>query len=142
MHLKENFTDKIKLWLLAKKGVFPYDYMESMDCFQETSLPPQAEFYNKLNDTSLSDAEYSHAQEVWDAFNCETMKDYHDAYLKSDVLLLADIFREFRDECISVYKLDPAHYVSLAGYSWDCALKYSDVKLQLITDIDMYQMIE
>ena len=69
-----------------------------MDRFQETSLPPQAEFYNKLNDKPLSDAEYSHAQEVWNASNCKSIKDYHDVYLISEVLLLADCFRKFRDE--------------------------------------------
>ena len=91
VHLKEHFTDENQL--------------ENMDRFQETSLPPQAEFYNKLNDKSLSDAEYSHVQEVWNAFNCKTMKDYQDVYLISDMLLLADIFREFRDECYSSYKV-------------------------------------
>jgi hypothetical protein len=141
-HLKEHYTDENQFKLLTKKGVFPYDYMENMDRFRETRLPSQSDFYNQLNEKPLSDAEYLHAQEVWNTFNCKTMKDYHDIYLLSDVLLLADCFEEFRNECYSAYKLDPANYFSLPGYSWDCALKYSDVKLQLITDIDMYQMVE
>ena len=141
-YLREHFTDENQLRLLTKKGVFPYDYMDSVERFQETSLPSQAEFYNKLNDTFLSDEDYSHAQEVWNVFKCKTMKDYHDVYLKSDVLLLADVFSEFREECYLSYGLDPAHYVSLPGYSWECALKYSGVQLQLITDVDMYQMVE
>ena len=141
-YLREHFTDENQLRLLTKKGVFPYDYMDSVERFQETSLPSQAEFYNKLNDTFLSDEDYSHAQEVWNVFKCKTMKDYHDVYLKSDVLLLADVFSEFREECYLSYGLDPAHYVSLPGYSWECALKYSGVELQLIKDVDMYQMVE
>jgi hypothetical protein len=142
VHLKEHFPDESQLRLLTKKGVFPYDYMDSIIRFQETSLPSQAEFYNKLNETPLSDEEYLHAQEVWSVFECKTMKDYHDVYLKSDVLILSDVWREFRNECYFSYKLDPAHYYSLPGYSWDCALKQSDAKLQLITDVDMYQLVE
>ena len=116
VHLKKHFLDENQLQLLTKKGVFPYDYMDNLERFQETSLPPQAEFYNKLNETPLSDEEYLDAQKVWDAFNCKTIKDYHDVYFKSDVLLLADVFREFRDKCYFSYKLDPAHYFSLPGY--------------------------
>ena len=90
----------------------------------------------------MSDDDYAHAENVWRTFNCKTMRDYHDIYLRTDVLLLADVFEKFRTMCQQSYGLDPVHYYSLPGLSWDAALKYSDVKLDLIVDIDMYQMVE
>ena len=84
----------------------------------------------------------SHAEKVWNSFNMETMKDYHDLYLKTDVLLLADCFENFRTKCMEFYKLDPAHFYTTPGLSWCSALKMTEVTLELITDIDMYLMVE
>ena len=75
-------------------------------------------------------------------FNCETLKDYHDIYLKTDVLLLADIFEKFRKTCIHNYNLEPVHYYTSAGMAWDTALKMTGVQLELITDIDQYKFLE
>jgi len=95
---------------VTKKGVYPYDYVSSIDKFSETQLPPKSELYSKLNNEDISDKDYQHAQNVWKTFNCKTIKDYHDLYLKSDVLLLADVFENFLQTCLKHYKLDSAHY--------------------------------
>ena len=142
VQLRRHFPSSSQRQLLAKKGVYPYDYMSSMDRFDETSLPTQEQFYNRLTGQHISDEDYAHAQTIWRVFNCKTMRDYHDLYLKTDVLLLADVFERFRATCLQIYKLDPLHYFSLPGFSWDAALKHSGVKLDLITDIEMYQFVE
>ena len=128
--------------LVTRKGVFPYEYMDSFDRFEETQLPPQEAFYSSLSDEGISEEDYKHAQEVWDTFNCANIGDYHDLYLGSDVLLLADVFENFRRTALSTYGLDPAHYYTLPGYSWDCLLKLTNIELEQITDPDMYLFIE
>ena len=89
--------------LLTRKGVYPYDYVSSIETLSETQLPPKSEFYSKRNDEDISDSDYQHALNVWDPFNCKTIRDYHDLYLKSDVLLLADVFENFRKTCLYHY---------------------------------------
>ena len=92
---KEIFKDPKALELLTRKGVYPYDYVSSIETLSETQLPPKEEFYSKLNDEDINDADYQHALNVWNKFQCQTFRDYHDLYLKSDVLLLADVFETF-----------------------------------------------
>jgi hypothetical protein len=128
--------------LLRKKGVYPYEYIDSIERLDETKLPPKEAFYSKLNDTNISDEDYSHAKKVWDVFNCQTMRDYHDLYNQSDVLLLADVFENFRDVCLRNYKLDPAWYFTSPGLSWDALLKTTKAELELITDYDMLLMLQ
>ena len=128
--------------LLKQKGVFPYEYMTDFSKLSATSLPPKDAFYSQLNKSGISDEDYTHAQKVWRAFNCKTMKDYHDLYLKTDVLLLADIMTEFRRVCKEVYGLDALHYYTAPGLAWDAMLKYTKIKLDLISDPDMYLMVE
>ena len=142
IHTHQEYTDPIKFQLLQQKGVYPYDHMDSFDRFQETSLPIKESFFNKLNDTGITEKQYQHAQNVWNAFGCTNMRDYHDVYLKSDVLLLTDVFEKFRATCMQHYGLDPVHYYTSPGMAWDAALKVTDVKLELITDIDQYKFIE
>ena len=96
--------------ILLQKGVYPYEYMDSFDRFLETQLPPIEKFHSSLTDESISEKDYQHAQKVWETFSCETLGDYHDLYLKTDVTLLADVFQTFRRTCINAYKLDPLHY--------------------------------
>jgi hypothetical protein len=91
--------------------------------FEETSLPPQSEFYSKLYDTDISNEDYQHAQHVWNTFNAKTMREYHDLFLETDVLLLADVYESFRDVCLTHYGLDPAWYYTSPGLAWDAALK-------------------
>ena len=128
--------------LVTRKGVYPYEYMDSFDRFEETQLPPKEKFYSSLTDESISDSDYQHAQEVWTTFNCRTIGDYHDIYLRTDVLLLADVFENFRRTALSTYKLDPVHYYTLPGYSWDCLLKLTNIELEQITEANMYLFIE
>ena len=108
----------------------------------ETQLPLKTAFYSKLNETEISDEDYEHAQTVWKEFECKTIRDYHDLYNVSDVLLLADIFENFRDVCMDNYKLDPAWYYTSPGLAWDAALKLTGVELELLSDYDMALMIK
>ena len=101
--------------LLTRKGVYPYDYVSSLEKLSETQLPPKEEFYSHLNDEEITDEDYQHAIKVWNTFGCKTIRDYHDLYLKSDVLLLSDVFENFRATCLKHYKLDPAHYYTSPG---------------------------
>ena len=133
---------KEKLSLMTRKGVYPYDYMDSFDKFNKTELPTKEEFYSILIDEHISNEDYTHAQNVWNTFKLQTMGEYHDLYLKSDILLLADVFENFRRTCIQYYKLDPCHYFTSPGLSWDAMLKMTNIKLELMTDINMFQFIE
>ena len=126
--------------LLTRKGVYPYDYVSSLNKLSETCLPPKEEFYSKLNDEDISDEDYQHAINVWNKI--KTIKDYHDLYLKFDVLLLADVFENFRATCLHHYKLDPAHYYTSPGLAWDACLKTMGQHLELLSDYDMLMMIE
>ncbi|CAH3150037.1 unnamed protein product, partial [Porites evermanni] len=128
--------------LLTRKGVYPYDYVSSLDKLSEKQLPPKEEFYSYLNDEGISDDDYQHATNVWNTFNCETIRDYHNLYLKSDVLLLADVFENFRKTCLHHYNLDPAHYYTSPGLAWDACLKTTGQHLQLLSDYDMLMMFE
>ena len=133
---------KLNTSLLTRKGVYPYDYVSSLDKLSETCLPPREEFYSKLNDEDISDEDYQQAINVWNTFGCKTIKDYHDLYLKSDVLLLADVFENFRKTCLKHYKLDPAHYYTSPGLAWDACLKTTGQNLELLSDYDMLMMFE
>jgi len=136
------YYDGEQLTLLLRKGVYPYDYVSNLQKLSETSLPAKEAFYSRLNDEHVSDEDYARAQTVWKVFGLRTMREYHDLYNKSDVLLLADVFENFRDVCIQHYKLDPAWYYTSPGLSWDAALKKTDVKLELLSDPDMLLMFE
>ena len=130
-----------KLDLMIRKGVYPYDYMDSFEKFK-SQLPTKEEFYSILNNKHISDEDYKHAQDVWNTFSLKNMGEYHDLYLQSDILLLSDVFENFRKTCLEYYKLDPCHYFTSPGLSWDAMLKMTDIKLELMTDIDMFQFIE
>ena len=116
--------------------------MDTQEKLKETKLPPKEAFYSKLNNEDISDEDYTHAQRVWEAFGMKTLEKYHNLYNKLDVLLLTDVFENFRDICIKNYKLDPAHYYTAPGLSWEAALKITDVKLELLSDVDMLLMFE
>ncbi|XP_030751512.1 uncharacterized protein LOC115879024 [Sitophilus oryzae] len=132
--------------LLTRKGIFPYDFMDDWNKLNETQLPPKPAFYNKLNDSYINDKDYAHAKTVWNIFNCQNMRDYSELYMKVDILLLADIFEQFRTTSHKTYCLDPAHTYTLPGYAWQCMLfqmRKSDIKkLELLTDLDMVLFIE
>ncbi|XP_051153676.1 uncharacterized protein LOC127276959 [Leptopilina boulardi] len=135
-------TDPDKIKLLTRKGVFPYEYFDSKRKLDETELPPKEKFYSTLYDAGISDEDYEHAQKVWSEFDCQNLYDYVHLYMKTDVLLLADVFENFREQCVIAYKLDPAHYYTTPDLTWDAMLKYTGIGLQLITDIDMMMFVE
>ena len=107
-HKKHEFYSN-NLELITKKGVYPYDYMDDFNIFKEEGLPSIENFYSKLTGKDISDEDYNHAKNVWEQFKCKTMRDYHDLYLKSDVLILADVYENFRKPGKEYYNLDPAH---------------------------------
>ena len=128
--------------MLLRKGVYPYEYMDSWEKFNETALPPKKDFYSNLNLENISDEDYSHSKKVWDVFEIKNLSEYHDLYVKTGTLLLADIFENFRNMCLYIYELDPVHSVSAPGLGWQACLKKAVIKLELITDYDMILMIE
>ena len=113
-NIKRYYADD-KLSLLTRKGVYPYEYMNSPEKLKETKLPLREAFYSRLNDEDISDENDTHAQKVWETFEMKNLEDYHNLYNRVDVLLLADVFESFRDICIKNYKLDPAHYYTAPG---------------------------
>ena len=142
IYTKDYFTDPVQFNLMKRKGVYPYDYMDSFSKFNYTELPRREDFYSLLTDNNISEDDYSHAQNVWNTFNLQNMGEYHDLYLKTDILLLTDVFENFRKTCLTYYKLDPLHYITSPGLAWDAMLKMTGINLELITDIDMQLFIE
>ncbi|XP_018399813.1 PREDICTED: uncharacterized protein LOC108777427, partial [Cyphomyrmex costatus] len=128
--------------LLTRKGIFPYEYIDSVEKLDDTCLPPRESFYSSLTDSTVSESDYAHALNVWQQFSIRTLGEYSDLYLKTDVLLLTDIFENFRDSCVASYGLDPAYYYTLPGFTWDAMLKHTGVKFELLTDVDMVLFIE
>ena len=133
--------------LMRRKGVYPYEYMDSWEKFEETKLPSKEDFYSRLNMEPISDEDYNHAKKVWERITPEddetvTLRDYHDVYLTTDVLLLADVFESFRETCIKNYQLDPAHFYTSPGLAWIACLKKTGIELELLSDIDMLLMFE
>ena len=116
--------------------------MDSWERFDETSLPDKEAFYSKLNLEDITDKDYENAQKVWEAFGIKNLGEYHDLYVQRDILLLACVFQNFRDKCIEIYEVDPAHFLSTPGLAWQACLKKTKVKLELLTDVDMLLMVE
>ncbi|KAF4526818.1 hypothetical protein B566_EDAN015145 [Ephemera danica] len=142
MHLKKMFPDDQEWELMTRKGVFCYDYLDNLDKLKETCLPPKKEFRNKLTDEDISDEDYQHAKNVWNTFKCKNLGKYLAIYLKADVVLLTDVFEEFRAVCLRAYELDPCWYYTAPSSAWDAALKYTRVKFDLIQDQDIIEMVE
>ena len=116
--------------------------MKNFEVFEESCLPPKEAFRNDLTGEGISEEEYEFAQQVWITMGCDSLGDYHDIYLYQDIFLLADIFEQFRQVCLKNYELDPAHYYTVPGLAWDAALKYTQVKLFTIHDIEIHQFLE
>ena len=128
--------------LLIRKGIYPYEYMNSWDKFKETSLPGIKNFYSNLKMSGVSNEDYEHARRVWREFRIKNMGEYHDLYLRTDVILLANVFQSFRRVCLENYKLDPAHFYTAPGLAWKACLKLTGVTLELLLDPDMLLMFE
>lgn len=135
-------VDDENLQLVLRKGVFCYDYIDSLKRFDEVSLPSKDKFYNSLLQEHLSDEDYNHACTVWNRLKIKTIGEYSDFYVKLDVTLLCDIMEEFRKTCMSGYGLDPLHCYTSPGLAWQAMLKMTKCNLQLLTDIDMVLMVE
>ena len=136
------FYEGDELKLLLRKGVFPYDWFVNFGKLSSTSLPPKESFHSILNDSGITEEDYQHAKNVWKTFKMKTMRDYHDLYLKSDVLLLSGVFENFRDVCLDNYHLDPAFYYTAPGLAWDACLKITKIRLELLYDYEMLMMVE
>ena len=108
---------------MIRKGVYPYEYMDGWKKFEETSLPLRDVFYSRLSMKGISGQDYQRAQQVLNTMEEKTLGCYHDTYLKTDVLLLADVFEKFRNTCLKNYKLDPAHIYTAPGLAWQALLK-------------------
>ena len=128
--------------LLTRKGVYPYEYVNSWDQFNKTQLPPIDAFYSNLNMSLISEDDYQHAQNVWEEFGICNLGDYHNLYLRTDVVLLANVYEAIRDTCLRHYSLDPVHFYTSSGLAWKACLKHTGIKLELLTDPDMLLMFE
>ena len=135
--LKQEFGENYKL--LTKKGVYCYDYFDNIKKYNETKIPDHTNFKNKLNDNKyISNEEYKHAHNVFKTFKCKNLMDYSILYLKTDVCHLADVFQKFRNFAYETYGLDCRYSYTLPGFSWQCMLKMTKFKSNLISDQDMY----
>ena len=145
---KKDFKNLLKYFtpeqvkLIKQKGFYPYEYMDSIEKFKEDKPPPQEAFFSKLSGSGISKKNYELVLAVWIAFNMKTMLDYHNLYNKTDVLLLADVFENFRDICLKNYGLDPVYYHTAPGLAWDACLKMTGIRLELLSDINMLLMFE
>ena len=108
---------------MLRKGVYPYDYITTEEKFEERQLPAIEAFYSQLAEAAISEDDYRHAHSVWNAWSMENLGDYHDLYMLADVVQLAEVFENCRKTSMSTYGLDPAHYLTAPGLSWDAMLK-------------------
>ena len=138
--LKHEFGENYKL--LTKKGIYPYDYFDNKEKYNETKIPDHANFKNKLNnDKNISNKEYKHAHNVFKIFKCKNLLDYSILYLKIDVCHLADVFQKFSNFAYETYGLDCRYSYTLSGFSKQAMLKMTKIELDLISDQDMYSFL-
>ncbi|NNK28388.1 MAG: hypothetical protein HKP06_09125 [Flavobacteriaceae bacterium] len=143
VHTAKEFKDIADFEIVLRKGVFPYSYFNHPDVLQESYLPPQSAFVDDLNGgIVINDDAYRHAQRVWISAGCSNLQDYMLFYLRTDIMMLTDVFETFRLRCESVHRLDPVFFYSLPGFAWEAALRQTGIELELISDYDMYSLIE
>ena len=140
-NLLKYFTPK-QAEILKQKGFYPYEYMDSEEKFNDTKIPPREAFYSKLSGKGITEKGYKHAWNVWNSFKMKSFKEYHELYNITDVLLLADVFENFRDICLKHYGLDPVYYFTAPGLAWDACLKITDIDLELLSETNMLLMFE
>ena len=128
--------------LLIRKGIYPYKCMDDWDKFEETKLPPKEAFYSKLNMAGVNEGDYKQARRVWVEFGLKDLREYYDLYLKTDVILQANVFEAFSSLCLDNYGLDPAHFYTAPGLAWKACLKKTKIRLELLLDPDMLLMFE
>ena len=127
---------------LTRKGIYSYEYVSSWDKFEESQLPPIESFYSNLNMSNIRKHDYQHAQKVWKEFRIHNLREYHNFYLCTDIILLANVFEAFRDTCLKHYSLDPAHPYTSPGLAWKACLKKTGIRSELLTNPDMLLMFE
>ena len=140
-NLLKYFTPK-QAEILKQKGFYPYEYMNTEEKFNDTKIPPREAFYSNLSGRGIKEKDYKHAWNVWNSFKMKTFKEYHELYNITDVLLLADVFENFRDICLKIYGLDPVYYFTAPGLAWDACLKMTNIDLELLSDPNMLLMFE
>ena len=116
--------------------------MDDWNRFKETALPPKEAFYSKLNMSGVSNQDYEHARRVWRESGINNLGEYHDLYLRTDVILLANVFEAFRKVCLDNYGLDPAHFYMVPGLVWKACLKKTKIRSEIPLDPDMLLMFE
>ena len=136
-----------KLNLLKGKDAFPYECIDDYRKFLYPNHSPKNSYYSRLKSNTrdgrdITDEKYEHSKNVWQAFNFKNVRDFHDHYLKKDVLFLADVFERFIKTCLKYYNLDPCHYFSAPGLSWDAVLKMTNIELEKNSDSDKHIFIE
>ena len=141
MLLKKHFPDSKQFQMLLRKGIYFYDYASDFKVFNENKLPSRKNFFNRLQDKHISEKDYLHAQEVYKEFNCQSLLDYMQLYVKTDTILLADLFQNFRKTAFKTYGLDPVHYISLPSYGRDAMLKLTGVEIELISNPEVFNLI-
>ena len=147
-HLTSEFgIDKLEI--LKRKDAYPYEWIDSYQKFKYQQLLPKECFYSSLRDGKrdnsnghISDEQYLYLQNIWNMFKFNTFEDFHDQYLKKDVLLLADAYEKFISTCLRYYGLDSCHHFSAPGLSWDAILKMTKIELEKISDPDKYMFFE
>ena len=139
-YLSEEFSDE-QLKLVKEKGIHLYEYMDSLKRFNKDELPDKSKIFSSLKDSEINEKEYERAVNVWKLFKIKNLGQYLDLYLKTDVLLLADVFKNFIKTCLNYYRLDPSNYFSSRGLSWDSILKITGVEFKKISNIYVHNFI-
>ena len=134
--------DLNKFFLLLRKGIYPYEYIDSWKRFNENAILPKEAFYRELNLENITDKDYEHAKKVWETFEIKNLDEYYDLHVQCNTFFLADVFENFRNMCLDKYGLDPAHFLSAPGSAWKACFKKTKVELELLIDIDMLLMVE
>ena len=147
-NLYTNFKNKWKglpeeaFELLTRKGVYPYAYMDSADRFKETKLPPEKDFYNDLTKQHITEEDYAFVEKLWNTFHLQSLGELHDLYMETDTLLLADVFQNYRQVIMKNYGLDPIHFYTAPSLSWSAGLKFTNVKLEIPSDVNMHMFFD
>ena len=136
-YLYKEFSGKY-LEVVKEKGIYPYEYMNSFKKINETELPSKDKFFSSLKNEGISEKDYKKVKNIWNTFKIKTLGEYHDLYLKTDALLLCDVFEKFINTCLNYYGLDPCYYFSSPELSWDAMLKMTKIELEHISDIIIY----
>ena len=139
-HMKQYYENE--LGMLCQKGFYPYEWMDNVEKLNHQGLPPKNDFYSMLSKETITETNYNHAKNVYEKLNCKSFRDYHMTYLKCDVLLLADVFENFRKTCINYYRLDPANYISAPSLAWDAMLMKTNIELEQIYDQKILDIVE